>query len=384
MRKRIYFFTLILLFLTGQIVNAQVTIGSQENPRATLDIRATNAGDNITPEGVIFPHLTRADLDRKVAVYTENLKGTIVYVSSISGTSTTTSTSMITSEGYYFLDGSKIWQPIAGVVAGTLRTRLIELTLMMENPEVNFENGDFIYITSTAGAIAENATAAITKPGYYYWSGTSSEGVWTTFEGSGEDNLLLGTGLALNDEGTHITHVPHTGDVHGSTVLTIQDNAVTADKIKDGEVTAAKLAAGAITADKLDAGAVTVDKLAGGEEAGQVLTTDASGNAVWQAPAGAAGPERMKFESKTSAYTITLADENKLIITESSSGVTITFPNLGAENAGFRVFVYNANPGGAMNIYTFLPSAHMTPATAGSNGGWLLWTGSIWLPLSKS
>ena len=242
MRKRIYFFTLILLFLTGQIVNAQVTIGSQDDPRVTLDVRAVAPNNQLVVEGFLAPQLTRAQLDNKNASYNAEHTGAIVFITDISGNlSGATKVASITSTGYYYYDGAA-WQPIAGVVAGTLRMDLTGLFSVMNQstePDKAFEEGDFVYITGhgTSNPASRPQTVNIKdEPNYYYYNGT----VWIPF---GTD-LTVGTGpLAI--AGSTISHTSHTGDVTGTTILTIADNVITKEMIKNGEITANKLAADA-------------------------------------------------------------------------------------------------------------------------------------------
>ncbi len=92
--------------LSGSIAHSQVGINNQD-PQATLDVTATKT-DNSTAEGIIAPRLTLAQLSGKDDQYTANQMGTIVYVSDISG-ATTSKTAGITKIGYYYYDGS-LWQ----------------------------------------------------------------------------------------------------------------------------------------------------------------------------------------------------------------------------------------------------------------------------------
>lgn len=96
-----------VLLLTGGITYAQVGINT-EDPKATFDVMPTNTGAT-TAEGFIAPRLTRTQIISKDTQYALPQTGTIVYVTDLSG-STTTKTAKITQIGYYYFDGV-LWQP---------------------------------------------------------------------------------------------------------------------------------------------------------------------------------------------------------------------------------------------------------------------------------
>ena len=100
MRKRIYYFTLVLLFLTGQIVNAQVTIGSQDNPHAgaVLDLKSTT-------QGLLLPRVALTN------VTTFGLSGTPGDAAGM----VVFNTNDIIGKGIYVWDGAK-WQKNGGIV----------------------------------------------------------------------------------------------------------------------------------------------------------------------------------------------------------------------------------------------------------------------------
>jgi hypothetical protein len=86
----------------------------------------------------------------------------------------------------------------------------------------------------------------------------------------------INSAIAANTAKT--TNATHTGDVTGSTSLTIANNAVTTAKIADDAVTAAKIQDGEVTQGKLASNSVTTNKISGsavtsGEIATNAVTT---------------------------------------------------------------------------------------------------------------
>ncbi len=112
--KKFLITTAILLFLSGFMTYAQVGINTQD-PKSTMDIVATKT-DNSTPEGIIAPRLTRAQVIAKDPQYEPPQTGAIVYVTDLSGT-TTTKTIEIDKIGYYYFDGTA-WQSMGGGSSG--------------------------------------------------------------------------------------------------------------------------------------------------------------------------------------------------------------------------------------------------------------------------
>ena len=91
-------------------VYSQVGINTQA-PQATLDVTAKNT-NGTTPEGLIPPRLTGNQVQAADAQYGVNQRGAIVYVTA-PVTSASTKTANITSEGYYYFNGS-LWQNFSG------------------------------------------------------------------------------------------------------------------------------------------------------------------------------------------------------------------------------------------------------------------------------
>lgn len=104
--KRIF---LIMLALSSiGIIQAQVGVNTNV-PKVSLDVQAL-AMDGSTAEGLTAPRLTLAQLSSKDAKYLADQTGTIVYVTAVTG-GTTTKTAKVTAPGYYYYDGN-LWQSI--------------------------------------------------------------------------------------------------------------------------------------------------------------------------------------------------------------------------------------------------------------------------------
>lgn len=103
--KKCLLFLIFSIFVSA--THSQVGINT-ETPQATLDV----VGDNSTQAtGIIAPRQTRQQLITKGVSYTVNQRGSIVYVTDITGSSAETIN--ITKAGYYYFDGS-LWQPFTG------------------------------------------------------------------------------------------------------------------------------------------------------------------------------------------------------------------------------------------------------------------------------
>ncbi|MDF2934575.1 MAG: hypothetical protein K0R36_3906 [Chryseobacterium sp.] len=113
--KKSFFVTAII---AGNFIFGQVGINN-ESPKATLDV-SVHPTDNTKPEGIIAPRLTGNQIQNKDTQYDLPQKGTIVYATAATA-APAGKTINITSEGYYYFDGS-IWQKFnsgTAVAAGT-------------------------------------------------------------------------------------------------------------------------------------------------------------------------------------------------------------------------------------------------------------------------
>jgi len=95
-----------MLLFNGALFNvsAQVTIGSDQTPKATLDVVKLPATSN-TPDGIIAPNMTLAELNAKSALYTTAQKGAMVYITDASGSTKPGYSDQVTCVGLVFWSG---------------------------------------------------------------------------------------------------------------------------------------------------------------------------------------------------------------------------------------------------------------------------------------
>lgn len=108
---------IILLYISPLSLYSQVGINT-ENPVSTLDV-VVKKNDGTTAEGVIAPRLTGDQIKAADSKYGAAQKGTVIYaIDAVSGAGTT-KTQHITSEGYYYFDGT-VWIPFPGLALNGL------------------------------------------------------------------------------------------------------------------------------------------------------------------------------------------------------------------------------------------------------------------------
>ena len=108
MTKKTFFCTVLLMVAAfGFVPNikAQVTIGSNAEPKATLDVKAE--ASDATLAGVIAPRMERDYLNTHT--YGSDQTGAIVYVTVINGTVSSQTAGITTPDSYYYFDGS-VWK----------------------------------------------------------------------------------------------------------------------------------------------------------------------------------------------------------------------------------------------------------------------------------
>ena len=109
-------FYVMLAFFAMSITNsvAQVTIGSTDEPNATLDVRSNSKNVNV-PDGIITPKLTGDELFAKSGIYGANQNDALVYVTAAaSAVNQTGKTANVKAPGYYYYDSANsVWATFA-------------------------------------------------------------------------------------------------------------------------------------------------------------------------------------------------------------------------------------------------------------------------------
>ena len=151
----------ILSFGSGAL-NAQVTVGSNSEPKATLEVIATATDSK--PAGIIAPRMDRKYLNDNEGKYTSALAGTIIYVNNILNGSATNQAVNVYSVGYYYFDGTK-WIPMRTTTTAenglTLTGTAVKLGGTLSQPTtINLANNNLIFSRSTGNiGIGTNAPA---------------------------------------------------------------------------------------------------------------------------------------------------------------------------------------------------------------------------------
>ena len=98
-----------VMLLSNGAINAQVTVGANTIPKATLDVVAANPNGQ-TVEGIIAPRLTGNQIQSRNALYGAAQEGVVIYATSaVTNPTVGDKTEKITAAGYYYFDGT-VWQ----------------------------------------------------------------------------------------------------------------------------------------------------------------------------------------------------------------------------------------------------------------------------------
>ena len=101
-----------LLVISGaSLLNAQVTVGANTTPSATLDVVAADPANATIPEGIIAPRLTGDQIKAKDAIYLAPQNGAVVYATAaVSGTPAGKTRNIVASGYYYYDHPNLVWQ----------------------------------------------------------------------------------------------------------------------------------------------------------------------------------------------------------------------------------------------------------------------------------
>ncbi len=250
-------------------------------------------------------------------------------------------------------------------------------------------------ITGTAAGLNIGGNAATVTTNANLTGVVTSIGNATSIANGAISNAMLSNGAVANLSGTNtgdnavnslynglISNATHTGDVTGSTALTIANNAVTTNKILDANVTTAKIADGNITTAKILDANVTDAKIA--------TVSAAKITGVLPVANGGTGSSTQNFVDLTTAQTIAGAktfsaapvlstatasqalftDANKNIISNAITGsgnvVMSTSPTLTG-----TITAANQNLSGTLGIGTISPNGSAALDISSTTKGFL-------------
>lgn len=153
-------------------------------PQTTLDVTAPN--DNKHIAGIQAPRLTRAELTAKGnSLYGEKQKGTLIYITDVSGGNATGQRVVVTEPGYYYFDGN-LWQRAISTAEYT--NLYIKDGTLTGNRTMNQENKTLTFTgTATGGTVFKNTsgTAATQKAALQIIDGGQMEGKVLTSDENG-------------------------------------------------------------------------------------------------------------------------------------------------------------------------------------------------------
>lgn len=171
----------VLLCFTMQSKAQSIGINTID-PKASLHIMAS---ENVSlAEGLITPSLTRQQLIDKDAVYGIDQTNTLIYITDLSGI-TTSKTKEITSIGYYFFNGTS-WQPFLIEPWNKINT----LEKATSNTDSIYQQGKVVVKGNTIGTV-NGTQAALTVH-------TADASFNNVRVGKGNQNLARNTALGYN------------------------------------------------------------------------------------------------------------------------------------------------------------------------------------------
>ena len=162
MKKYLFPLFSVILFSNAVAQSYDNRIGiNTTTPQTTLDVTAPN--DNTHIAGIQAPRLTRAELTAKGnSLYGADQKGTLIYITDVSGGNATGQRVVVTEPGYYYFDGS-LWQ--RAVSTSEYTNLYIKDGALTANRTVTQEDKTLTFTgTATGGSIFHNTTGTATVP----------------------------------------------------------------------------------------------------------------------------------------------------------------------------------------------------------------------------
>ena len=370
-------------------LNAQVTIGSGDAPRATLDVRAA---EGIHP-GIIHPNVTRADL---IAMpFTADQRGAVVYVTTIDGT-TNAQTANITAAGLHYFDGT-VWQAVnnendAGWALGGNQLDAADVTAGLNrigttsNQPVRFITNGLERIRITSGTTEANSGhvgIGTDAPAHrLHISGTTGEASSFTMERSNEGPLSLGHpivrmvnagfGSTMGEIiwGRTNTITSPTGNAFIRAVAPATDSGTLAFGTKARGTSDTRIFINAVGNVGIGTTAPTrmLDiaeqiRIRGGNPAeGKVLTSDADGNARWELPVSSHSVNTHQHGGAQNTLEFPARRHSIWILTSNATSFTITTENEPSING----WIVNLRTGERR------PLSNTQPYHGSGNGPWLV------------
>ena len=293
------------LFSIVNITCAQVGINT-EKPAATLDVVASMENTDVPP-GFIPPRLTLKELTSISEKYKLDQTGTIIYITDVSGT-TNTSTTDITSIGYYFFDG-KFWKSVAN-------TDTLSPWYKINTESSSSANTDDSYLSAKAvigGNVIQSINGGTSNAQLTVTGGDASINGITVGRGAGSvtTNTAIGTSV-LNKNTTGASNTAlganaGTNITTGNNNLVVGSNANVVTASGNNQMNIGNVLFGNVGSSLTDFGQISVGKTTpdksvvldvegltqitgdksfryvdGKQALNNVLISDADGNASWE------------------------------------------------------------------------------------------------------
>ena len=157
----------LLVISSSSLLNAQVTVGANTTPSATLDVVAADPTNATIPEGVIAPRLTGNQIKAKDNYYLGPQNGAIVYATAAANP-TSAKTVNITSPGYYCYDApNSIWRGIGQRKLNVVGELDVDYTAKLEDDIILFTTTELRQLTFPIVGVPEGKTYYVADAGMF-------------------------------------------------------------------------------------------------------------------------------------------------------------------------------------------------------------------------